>query len=265
MRPSRHPVSFHAACALDFQVSERSTSKDTHTLLVDFMERTILCFGDSNTHGSRAMRHPEDRRRFPKSDRWPGIMADCLAEDWTVVEEGLPGRTSVFDDPIEGEHKNGVRTLRALLETHRDLDLVIIMLGTNDLKSRFSVSAEDIALGLERLVVETKNSDVGRNGSPPEVLLVAPVPIREVGFLGAMFTGGRKKSVALGTALASVAKRQDVAFVDLAAVASVDPLDGIHLNREAHLAIGRAIAQAVGDLAVPNGKEQPSSNRRATD
>ena len=113
------------------------------------MNRTILCFGDSNTHGTRAMRRPDDRRRFSKEDRWTGIMASCLGDDWTVVEEGLPGRTTVFDDPIEGQHKNGLRMLRGLLESHREIDLVIIMLGTNDLKFRFSVSATDIALGAE--------------------------------------------------------------------------------------------------------------------
>ena len=235
------------------------------TLTGDFMQRTILCFGDSNTHGSKAMRHPEDRRRFSRSDRWPGIMAGYLSEDWTIIEEGLPGRTSVFDDPIEGEHKNGLRTLRAILETHRALDLVIIMLGTNDLKSRFSVTADDIALGVERLVVETRTSGVGQNGTAPEVLLVSPVPIIEVGFLEAMFAGGRQKSEALAASLASVAKRQDVAFLDLAAVASVDPLDGVHLDHEAHRAIGRAMAQAVKAIAVPGGGGQGSPDPGAVD
>ena len=214
------------------------------------MTRSILCFGDSNTHGTRAVRNPEDRERFGRSERWTGIMADRLAEGWTVIEEGLPGRTSVFDDPVEGLHKNGFRTLRAILESHRDLDVVVIMLGTNDLKHRFSVPATDIALGLERLIVETRNAGVGRNGASPEVLLVSPVPIEEVGFLGDMFAGGREKSIALGASLAVVARRQGTHFLDLADVASVDPVDGIHLDQEAHAAIGRAMADAVLSIAL---------------
>ncbi len=177
-------------------------------------------------------------------------MANNLAEDWTVIEEGLPGRTTVFDDPIEGKHKNGLRMLTALLETHRVVDLVILMLGTNDLKTRFSASAEDIALGLERLVMEAKASAAGVNSTAPSVLLASPVPIEEVGFLGAMFAGGKEKSAALGRKVATIASRQSIAFLDLADVASVDPLDGIHLDREAHKAIGRAMSQIV-EAAIP--------------
>ena len=215
------------------------------------MGRTILCFGDSNTHGSKAMRHPEDRRRFSRAERWPGIMADHLSENWTVIEEGLPGRTSVFDDPIEGAHKNGMRTLKALLETHRELDLVIVMLGTNDLKRRFSVSASEIAQGVERLVVEIQASGVGRDGASPHVLLVSPVPIEEVGILAEMFAGGRAKSEALGASLAAVAERRNVPLIDLADVTSVDPVDGVHLDQDAHRAIGQAIARAVEAISIP--------------
>ena len=209
------------------------------------MGRTILCFGDSNTHGSKAMRAPKERQRFSRSERWTGVLADLLSDDWTVIEEGLPGRTSAFDDPIEGAHKNGLRTLKAILETHRELDLVTLMLGTNDLKNRFSLSAEDIALGLERLVTEITTSDVGRDGAPPHILLVSPVPIREVGHLAGIFAGGREKSEALGDHLATIAERQGTSFIDLAKVTSVDPVDGVHLDLAAHRAIGHAIARSV--------------------
>ncbi len=101
--------------------------------------KTILCFGDSNTHGTRALQYPGDARRHPRDARWPNVLASQLGAGYEVIAEGHPGRTTVWADPIEGEHKSGVAMLPALLETHRPIDLVIIMLGTNDLKVRFSV------------------------------------------------------------------------------------------------------------------------------
>jgi len=208
-------------------------------------ERTILCFGDSNTHGSRAMRHFGDRRRHARQDRWPQVMVAALGDGFSVLAEGHPGRNTVFDDPIEGAHKNGLRALPVLLESHRPVDLVIVMLGTNDLKARFAVPASDIAIGLERLVVEVKRSDAGPQGAPPQVLLVAPVPVEEIGFLGEMFAGGAAKSRALPACLRDVAERQSVPFLDLTGMAEVDPLDGIHLSVGGQAAVGTAIAAAV--------------------
>lgn len=207
--------------------------------------RSILCFGDSNTHGTRAMRDQGDRGRHAKGQRWPDIMAAQLGAAWDVVAEGHPGRTAVFDDPIEGTHKNGLRCLQALLESHRPLDLVIVMLGTNDLKARFNASASDISLGLQRLVVDICRSDSGAEGAAPQVLLAAPVPIVETGALADIFAGGAAKSLAVPALLQQVAARQGVGFVELGAVASVDLIDGIHLDEAAHVSIGAAMADAV--------------------
>ena len=207
--------------------------------------RTVLCFGDSNTHGTVPMRDMTDRRRFAKAQRWPSIMAAALGDGYEVIAEGHGGRTAVFDDPVEGAHKNGLRALPMLLESHRPIDLVIVMLGTNDLKARFSVPASDIAIGLERLVVAIGQSDAGPDGTAPLVLLAAPVPIEEIGFLGDMFAGGAAKSHALGVLLQAVADRQGAGFIDLGAVAQVDPVDGIHLSATAHAAIGGAMTEVV--------------------
>lgn len=207
--------------------------------------RTVLCFGDSNTHGTMAMRTATDRRRHPKEERWPTVMAEALGDGWDVVAEGHPGRTTVFDDPIEGTHKNGSRALMAILESHRPIDLVILMLGTNDLKYRFGVSAHDIALAVQRLVAEVRRSDCGPGGAAPEVLIAAPVAVRETGIFTEVFAGGAAKSAQLPDLLEGVARRQEVSFADLNAVASVDPVDGVHLTAEAHAAIGALLAQAV--------------------
>lgn len=210
--------------------------------------RTVLCFGDSNTHGTLAMRSAGDRRRHAPGRRWPDVMAAELGAGWTVIAEGHPGRTAVFDDPVEGVHKNGLKALPVLLESHRPLDLVIVMLGTNDLKARFSVPAGDIAAGIERLVLAVRASDAGPKNQPPKVLVAAPVPILETGYLAEMFAGGAEKSRALAGHVQTMARRRRTGFVDLGAAAQVDPVDGVHLDEAAHAAIGSAMAQAVRGL-----------------
>lgn len=211
-------------------------------------QRTVLCFGDSNTHGTRALRHATDLRRFDRDVRWPGQMATALGNDWHVIEEGHPSRTTVHDDPVEGPHKNGLTVLPALLDSHRPIDLVIVMLGTNDLKMRYSLPAMDIAASLLRLITCIKSSIAGVDLGAPKILIVAPVPILETGYLAEMFEGGAAKSQKLAGYFAAIAKRSDVGFFDAGSVAQVDPVDGIHLLPAAHAAIGAAIAAAVTEM-----------------
>ena len=207
--------------------------------------RAILCFGDSNTHGTIAMTHPEDMRRHPRDVRWPGVLRAELGEGGEVIEEGHPGRTTVQDDPIEGPHKNGLTVLPALLETHRPIDLVILMLGTNDLKATFGVSAYDIGKATTRLLRCISGSTSGPGQAAPGVLLVSPVPILETGWLAEMFRGGRIKSQELAGYLKGIAEKEGLSFVDAAEQAEVDPVDGIHLSAEAHRNIGLALAERI--------------------
>ncbi len=212
--------------------------------------KTIVCFGDSNTHGTCPMRNLDDMRRFDGQTRWPGEMTAALGAGWQVIEEGHPGRTTVHDDPIEGRHKNGLPALQATLETHRPIDAIIIMLGTNDLKSRFAVQAEDIALAAEKLVATASTSACGRDGNPPAVLLVAPPPILEAGCLAEMFAGGADKSTRFSRHYAACADRQDCAFLDAGAIVDSCELDGVHLEGQAHQALGQAIADKVGEMMM---------------
>ena len=207
--------------------------------------RTILCFGDSNTHGTVAMRDPDDMRRFPRDVRWPGVLRAELGAGWEVIEEGHPGRTTVQDDPIEGPHKNGLTVLPALLETHRPIDLVIMMLGTNDLKAAFGVSAYDIGKATSRLLSCVAGSTSGPDQVAPTVLLVSPVPITETGWLAEMFLGGRAKSLDVAGYLRGIAEKNGLPFVDAAELATVDPVDGIHLSADGHHSIGRALADRI--------------------
>ena len=213
------------------------------------MTKTVLCFGDSNTHGTIAMASLGDLGRFDRAERWPGVLQAGLGDGWHVIEEGHPGRTTVHDDPIEGAHKNGLAVLPALLQSHRPVDLVIVMLGTNDLKVRFPVTAFDIARSVIRLCDTIAASGVGPEETAPEILVVSPVPIEERGVLADLFAGG----VETGRALAGALQDQVAHRVfDAGSVAAVDPVDGVHLTAEAHLAIGQAITTEV--KAIMGGK-----------
>lgn len=207
--------------------------------------RILLAFGDSNTHGTMPMAAFGEIARLGRDVRWTGHMARGLDPAWEVIEEGQPGRTTVHDDPVEGPHRNGLSLLPALLESHRPIDLVLVMLGTNDLKARFSVTPTDIALSLEKLVAVIRASAAGPGGRAPAVLLVAPPPIAETGCLAGIFTGGTAKSRDLGAAVGAAARRAGVAFVDAAAHVAVSPIDGIHYEAEGHARLGAALAAAV--------------------
>lgn len=208
-------------------------------------ERTILCFGDSNTHGAIPLTSLAVRRRHPREVRWPGRLDAALGPGFRVIEEGHPGRTTVHDDPVEGAHKNGLAVLPALLESHRPIDLVVVMLGTNDLKARYAATPMDVALSVERIALAVRASPAGPEGAAPALLLVAPVPILEAGCLAEIFAGGAEKSRALAPRLRDVADRLGCPFVDAGRVASVDPLDGVHLGAEAHAAIADAVLDGV--------------------
>ncbi|MBA3910709.1 MAG: hydrolase [Rhodobacter sp.] len=206
--------------------------------------RTLLLFGDSNTHGTVPMPDLGQSVRYGRDDRWTGRLARLLP-DWEVIAEGHPGRTTLHDDPVEGAHRNGLSVLPALLESHRPVDVVLVMVGTNDLKERFSVNAGDIALSLERLVRMILASEAGPDRGAPGVLLVAPPPIEEVGCLAGMFAGGAAKSRALAAEVKAAAARVGVPFLDAGQVVKVSPVDGIHYGPEANPALAEAFATAI--------------------
>ena len=209
------------------------------------MTRTILCFGDSNTHGTRPLPTLDGAGRFDHAARWPSVMGKALGPAYEVINEGHPGRTTVLDDPMTGEYRSGIRVLPALLESHKPLDLVILKLGTNDLKNCFHVSAADIAFFLDRLVRMIRASGAGLNGAAPQVLVVAPPPILEAGCLAEMFAGGAVKSHGLASAIQAMTTRANAGFFDAGRVIAVSPVDGIHYEAEAQVQLGLAMAAAV--------------------
>jgi lysophospholipase L1-like esterase len=214
--------------------------------------RTILCYGDSNTYGTAPMQHLEDDHRFglggtTAGERWVSVMRRALGADWWVVEEGLPGRTTVLDDPIEGVHKNGLTYLTPCLESHRPVDLVTIALGTNDLKARFGMPPADIAAGAG-ILAETVAKTLAGFGQTAKVLLIAPPPILETGCLADMFAGGAAKSQAFATHYKAMAARLGVGFLDAGSVIASSKIDGIHFDPAEHQKLGQAVAAAIRGL-----------------
>lgn len=209
----------------------------------------ILCFGDSNTHGTPPMKSVTDLDRFPPNSRWPGVVRAVLGERAHIIEEAQPGRTTIYDDPTGGGDRNGLTSLKVALETHRPLDCVVLMLGTNDLHARFNLSAWVISRNINQLVLKIMQMPCGViAGEPPKVLLVAPPPVLEQGFPAEALTGASEKSRQLAKHYEQVANAADIDFFDAASVISVDPLDGVHFSAESHVLLGNAIAAKLADV-----------------
>jgi lysophospholipase L1-like esterase len=205
----------------------------------------VLCFGDSNTWGYEA----GSGRRFAEGRRWPGVLASALGAGFRVLEDGYCGRTTVFEDPVV-PGRRGIVALASALESQRPLGLVIIMLGTNDLKTMFSAPAESISRGAAKLVeLVAATPAAGLGGKAPRVLLVAPPPILEAGSFAEVFEGGAAKSRLLPAKLAAVAESHGADFFDSGSVAVSNPLDGIHLGLESHEKLGLALADRVRAIA----------------
>jgi lysophospholipase L1-like esterase len=218
----------------------------------------VLCYGDSNTWGfdieSWDQRGPVGNARFPPGVRWPGILAAELGGGHRVIEEGLNGRTTVWDDPVEGEHRNGLRYLLPCLESHAPIDAVVLALGINDVKERFSANAADIASGAARLARIILGSGLGPAGLAPFVLMLAPFPLGE-GIASSPFGEmlgygkGLEKSRLLAARFEVEARALGIGFLDAGKVVVAHPRDSIHLSAASHRALGAAVAAKLREAA----------------
>ncbi len=212
--------------------------------------RTILCYGDSNTWGydpAATAQSPFPVRHAPDV-RWTGVLARELGPGWRVVEEGQNGRTTVHDDPTAVAPRNGRTFLPVCLESQKPIDLVVLMLGSNDLKTMFSLPAQDIANGAGILVKIILQSDAGPGGKAPQVLLVCPGAIGDLSGLpdlDARLAKARQKSLELPRHYAATAKALGVEFFNAQEVITPSPIDGIHFEADEHAKLGNAIASIV--------------------
>jgi lysophospholipase L1-like esterase len=205
--------------------------------------KTILCYGDSLTWGYCA----QGPGRHAYEDRWPSVLAAELGAGVHVIAEGLNGRTTAYDDHLAGCDRNGARVLPTLLETHAPFDLIIIMLGANDMKPFICGRAIGAKQGIERLVDIVRGHPYPMEGAAPDILLVAPPPLcpTEDADFDAMFDGGVAESRKLAALYAGVAEQAGCGFFDAGSVAVTTPLDGVHLDAANTRAIGRALAPLV--------------------
>jgi len=213
--------------------------------------KTIVVFGDSLTWGydpANDQLPPGSKvRRFSDEQRWPGVMLRELGDGYRIIVEGLVGRTTVWDDPLE-PGRSGAAHLIPILDSQSPLDLVIIMLGTSDLQKHLGVSARDIARGAGILVDQALHNAAGDFVGLPKVLLVSPPHLGEhVTELvqSPDFGGGLAKSMKLAEQFQITANRYGVPFFDAATVAEPSETDQVHLDVEQHANLGRAIAPLV--------------------
>jgi lysophospholipase L1-like esterase len=175
------------------------------------------------------------------------VLRHELGKGFLVIEEGLNGRTTVWDDPIEG-YKNGKEYLIPCLESHKPIDLVIIMLGSNDLKMRFSLPACDIAAGAGVLVDIVASSETGPGDDAPQLLLIAPPPLAELSEFAEIFEGATAKSKMLSQKFRLVAEERGCALLDASEVIVSSDVDGVHLDLKEHGKLGQAIAACVQQM-----------------
>ena len=209
----------------------------------------ILCFGDSNTWGYE----PGTALRYGPSVRWPGVLQSLLGPAYTVIEEGLNGRTTVWEDPLM-PGRNGKEYLLPCIESHRPFDLLIIALGTNDLKVKFSASPQDIARGLAALVKIMRAAATEWGGNAPRVLLIAPPRIGKLTEMAEIFTGAAEKSERLSAWIDRTARELNCEFLDAAPLLTTDDRDGIHLNAEAHQKLAEAVSQKIFSFSLTDNE-----------
>ena len=202
--------------------------------------KNILFYGDSNTWGF----DPNTTLRYPYEFRWTTVCAGILGPDYNCIPAGMNGRTTMFDDPVKG-CRNGIKGLDYELQTHKPLDLFVVMLGTNDLKY---TDARGSAAGMEKLaeLVLTANerynlsSPVFPNG--PKALLISPVPLTA-------HVGERKDDIVEAEKLSAlygrIAEARCLAFLDAAQYAGPSPIDGVHLGVDGHRKLGAAVAEKI--------------------
>ena len=204
---------------------------------------SVLCYGDSNTWGFV----PGSGERYPLDVRWTGVLQRELGDRYRVIEEGLNARTTVWEDPIL-PGRNGKEYLLPCLETHRPLDAVVLFLGINDLKKRYAASTVDIAKGVGVLIAMIDSKAFGPEGKAPKLLVVAPPVVGKLAEYAEMFEGAAEKSPRLAGRIREAAEAAGCEFLDISDMARTSDRDGIHLEPEAHLALGRAVARKVAAM-----------------
>ena len=212
------------------------------------MRKHIVCLGDSNTHGYCA--DPNDcadhGARFNEEERWTCLLQKALGDGYLVLEEGLSGRTTVFPDPLH-ESMPALDVAYPILMSHEPVDLLVIMLGTNDTKDRLGMNAPCIALGMNRLIEKCKSVPCWGDHAP-NILVIAPPHIGRELKDPCMGVTCAEKSEQLAEYYAPVARNQGCAFLDAQGVAEFNKVDYMHLSRKGHQQLAAKLAELIPEL-----------------
>jgi lysophospholipase L1-like esterase len=204
--------------------------------------KRILCYGDSNTWGDTP---DKITFRYPVNIRWTGQLQQKLGDGFEIVEEGLCGRTTTIDDPKE-EGRNGKVYLKPCLQTHNPLDLIILMLGTNDLKERFNLSTYQISKNIEELIIIIKNNGLTKDNKSPTILLISPILVNEHSNIPMEgMKGAGEKSKQFAKLYEQVAIEQKCQFVNLSQYVEPSKIDGCHLDPDSHTNIAEVFEQKI--------------------
>ena len=206
--------------------------------------KTVICYGDSNTYGY----DPKTGLRYPRQVRWPGHLADLLGAEYTVIEEGCNGRTTVTDDPVEG-WKNGLDYLRPCLNSHKPVDIVALMLGTNDLKEIFHLTAEKIAENAGILVDVIQSFTKEKQGYVPSIVLISPPEIGkgmpESVFSRSFAPRSIEESKKFPELYHAVAEKKGCLVLDAAKYIYPSDDDSLHLTPEGHQVLAEKVAEII--------------------
>lgn len=215
--------------------------------------KRILCYGDSNTWGYNPNAFDPvsgASERYNEDMRWPKRMEKLLGAQYCILEEGLNGRTTVFDDPL-GPARNGIEHLEAVFRSCDPVDLVVLMLGTNDLKDMFSASAEVVGWGMERLIRHLKGLMENSLSHAAQILLISPVavaPSADGTYFYGFSQSSSRKARDISEIYCSIAELHGLYFLDASDVAAPGQSDGIHLEESGHAALAEAVADCIMEL-----------------
>jgi lysophospholipase L1-like esterase len=196
----------------------------------------VMCFGDSNTHGTPPIIDLALYARYGRGLRWPSLLGSH-----EVIEEGLPGRTAMYDDPVMGPEMNGQSGLKMALKSHGPIDVLVLMLGTNDVKARFTSTPEAVVGGIASLLDIAQSPELQTRHGGFKILLICPTPVVETGPIKGEFWGGAARSQALAPLYQALAEAREVDFLDAGGVIAVSPLDGVHFDEAEHAKLGAAV------------------------
>ena len=216
--------------------------------------KTIVCYGDSNTWGymPKVQRPTETwANRYPWGVRWTSVLQEKLGAGYRVEEEGVNGRTTAFDDPLAG-FRNGLDAIDTTLLAKFPVDMVVLMLGTNDTKEFLGMPAWAIAKGAQLLIERIQNGGYAHDGGAPEILLVAPIKLNNAiteGWLAEEFgPSSLDKDAQLARYYLKVAEETGVHFFNAAEFIEADPADGVHMNDAGHAVMAEKIYEQVKNI-----------------